>query len=77
MELGGISYRLRAPSGGNVLGNGNVPMPDINEWSVMRKKAKDQTFFDAIRDVSCKAMMQDTATVSYTHLDVYKRQSSR
>lgn len=38
MELGGISYRLRAPSGGNVLGNGNVPMPDNNERSLMRKK---------------------------------------
>lgn len=67
MELGGISYRLRAPSGGNVLGNGNVPMPDNNEWSVMRKKAKDQTFFDAIRDVSCKAMMQDTAKQNNTY----------
>lgn len=65
MELGGISYRLRAPSGGNrleyITGTGNTVLPDNNEWSVMRKKAKDQTFFDAIRDASCNAMMQDTA----------------
>ena len=38
MELGGITYRLRAPSGGNVRGSGNVAMPDNNEWSRMRKK---------------------------------------
>lgn len=65
MELGGITYRLRAPSGGNrleyITGTGNTVLPDNNEWSVMRKKAKDQTFFDAIRDASCNAMMQDTA----------------
>lgn len=65
MELGGITYRLRAPSGGNrleyITGTGNTVLPDNNEWSVMRKKAKDQTFFDAIRDESCNAMMQDTA----------------
>ena len=65
MKLGGITYRLRAPSGGNrleyITGTGNTVLPDNNEWSVMRKKAKDQTFFDAIRDASCNAMMQDTA----------------
>ena len=71
MELGGITYRLRAPSGGNrlesITGTGNTVLPDNNEWSVMRKKAKDQTFFDAIRDVPCKAMMQDTAKQNRTY----------
>ena len=54
MELGGISYRLRAPSGDKETEN--------SEWNVMRTKAKDQTFFDAIRDTSCYAMMQDTTS---------------
>lgn len=54
MELGGISYRLRAPSGDKETEN--------SEWNVMRTKAKDQTFFDAIRDMSCYAMMQDTTS---------------
>lgn len=61
MELGGISYRLRAPSGGNVLGNGNVPMPDNNERSLMRKKAGAPND-GLIKDVLCNAMMQDTAS---------------
>lgn len=54
MELGGITYRLRAPSGDKETEN--------SEWNVMRTKAKDQTFFDAIRDTSCYAMMQDTTS---------------
>ena len=66
MELGGISYRLRAPSGGNVLGSGNVPMPDNNEWSRMRKKVGAPND-GLIKDVSCKAMMQDTAKQNSTN----------
>ena len=54
MELGGITYRLRAPSGDKETEN--------SEWNVMRTKAKDQTFFDAIQDTSCYAMMQDTTS---------------
>ena len=54
MELGGITYRLRAPSGDKETEN--------SEWNVMRTKAKDQTFFDAIRDTSYYAMMQDTTS---------------
>ena len=54
MGLGGIIYRLRAPSGDKETEN--------SEWNVMRTKAKDQTFFDAIRDTSCYAMMQDTTS---------------
>lgn len=61
MELGGITYRLRAPSGGNVLGNGNVPMPDNNERSLMRKKVGAPND-GLIKDVLCNAMMQDTAS---------------
>ena len=61
MELGGITYRLRAPSGGNVLGSGNVPMPDNNEWSRMRKKVGAPND-GLIKDVLCNAMMQDTAS---------------
>ena len=64
MELGGITYRLRAPSGDKETEN--------SEWNVMRTKAKDQTFFDAIRDTSCYAMMQDTASSNssnYTSLN--------
>ena len=57
MELGGITYRLRAPSGDKETEN--------SEWNVMRTKAKDQTFFDAIQDVPCNAMMQDTASKQY------------
>lgn len=61
MELGGITYRLRAPSGGNVLGSGNVPMPDNNERSLMRKKVGAPND-GLIKDVLCNAMMQDTAS---------------
>lgn len=66
MELGGITYRLRAPSGGNVLGSGNVPMPDNNEWSRMRKKVGAPND-GLIKDVSCKAMMRDTAKQNSTY----------
>ena len=66
MKLGGITYRLRAPSGGNVLGSGNVPMPDNNEWSRMRKKVGAPND-GLIKDVSCKAMMQDTAKQNSTN----------
>ena len=61
MKLGGITYRLRAPSGGNVLGSGNVPMPDNNERSLMRKKVGAPND-GLIKDVLCNAMMQDTAS---------------
>lgn len=63
MLLGGISYRLRAPSGGNDWGSYD-PQPENNEWSLMRTKAKAQTFFDAIQNPDCNAMMQDTEKVN-------------
>ena len=66
MELGGITYRLRAPSGGNVLGSGNVPMPDNNERSLMRKKVGAPND-GLIKDVLCNAMMQDTAKQNSTY----------
>lgn len=68
MELGGITYRLRAPSGGNQLGysSGYTALPENSEWSVMRKKVGAPND-GLIKDVSCKAMMQDTAKQNSTN----------